>query len=197
MTIAYHVDRVGSLQPGKISTLPITGSIDAVSRFTEQYFPDGVSAVGAKRLDICPFGSYELPAFCAEAIFECVRMKEFPNMPSRFTSFFAARTQKEAVNWFNTLSYGGQSYPNAILWEVEYEKGYLLDARWRDIAVTKSQDGSSIVQNCFSFPLLWTNAQSFWSGEMCNVLEESLLELMLPLPVSVKNPLLIGEVELL
>lgn len=105
----YHIDRTGGIPgPGQLDNAWV------YSRHGSLYWEDK------------PVSEFTLvqDAF-TEHFFEAARMKEFPFMPSRFTSFFAC-DQAYFPAWWNTLV--KQDDPNLKVWEVEAVQAVRLDA---------------------------------------------------------------------
>jgi uncharacterized protein DUF2441 len=90
------VDRA-SHQPGAVlenvepSPTSYPGALEAI----RQRFPHGVSKHGAQYLRAWPHGELQA-GFAAEALCEAVRLAEYPEKPSRMTSWFAAESIEDA-----------------------------------------------------------------------------------------------------
>lgn len=119
--VLYHIDRAGTLQPGKDITLCPLDTLSGNCRDSEFFreFPDGVSHHGSNYIrETCPyfqsiniggidfadiksvFGRINtLNSSLMELTFELVRRSYFPKYPSRFQSLFAVKTIAEFEKW--------------------------------------------------------------------------------------------------
>lgn len=145
--LAYRVDRCGDMQVGEVlKTRSLEFNIPELNRSFVKRFPDGVSSHGWNYLYTTP-KIEESGLYFAELIYEDVRLTLFPELPSRYTSFFGFQTEQEAKSW--SLKNGYDVY------EVEYSKGIVLDMNlMAGVNVEK-----------LSIPAVMNHAMKYWSGE--------------------------------
>jgi Protein of unknown function (DUF2441) len=131
LAIFYHVDRTRSyLEQGGLlqnrNYAPRHYTADQITALRAD-FPFGLSKHGAVYLDRNT-ESDEL-AF-REWFLEYFRRQHHPNIPSRFSCYFACRTLEDA----NRLKSGGglkdQNWKNAAIWSVEAESVFSGDMNW-------------------------------------------------------------------
>ena len=174
MTKAFHIDRGQTLKPGILSLTSVS-NLDGDERFrsySAAMFPDGLSRAGLiYTLDI-PFayvdaeGMHIIDGYqrVREIELEYVRRLRFPDHPSRFQSFFAAKTKADTRLWLKELN-ANAAHPGYCVWEIQYDEcrpyAY-LDAAWRDIQLSDS-DHNRIIYSAYE-QHLWS--LSYWSGEI-------------------------------
>lgn len=177
--IAYHVDRSGNLRAGQVIALVKPEYAEPESKFITDLFPSGISKAGEAYLgelsplsDVCnpqsaPSGSFidllisstdtTLQRF-RELEFEYVRRLYFPHMPSRFQSFFGAKTIEEAKNWCGFFDKSRvQLYP---IWKFKVCGPFSeLDITWRD---WRKHDLQGIP--LYSMAVSHSFAFNYWNG---------------------------------
>jgi hypothetical protein len=165
--IAYHVDIKCSLRPN----IPICLQSPYLNRedslFWNELFPEGVSVFGFSvmknhKLNSEPlFMSQLINEFC----FEYVRRCKYPDMPSRFQSFFTCESIKDTKEWIRILNLHylkplQEPKKNPpVIWKVEIPDNSIgFDVTWRDIIPPKECPVS------FNFFDSYKRACQYWSG---------------------------------
>jgi hypothetical protein len=165
--IAYHVDLKGSLMPNMPIHLRTPWLTPENMPFWNELFPDGVSVFGFSLLESHNLNSEQV--FISQAInefnFEYVRRNKYPEMPSRFQSFFTCKSIEDAKKWASILNLSllkpqNQSKEASIVvWKVEVPDDSIeLDITWRDILYVDNGLTS------FNFFDTYKNACRYWSG---------------------------------
>lgn len=112
---AYHIDRDGTLQEGQIITLHKNNE---PSFLENTMFSDGISYHGFHYLNesIQNVGGNQTSFYILEYELELIRKAYFPNLPSRFQSFFAIKSIDEIQKWDGIFS------KNCTIWEIEFDE---------------------------------------------------------------------------
>ncbi|MEK3699367.1 hypothetical protein NYE33_20555 [Paenibacillus sp. FSL R10-2199] len=148
--IAYHIDRLGSLKAGETIRLrDVSLNPSILKDILDQRYPSGLSMHGDKYY-ATQANEGELQDILTENIYEYERRLHYPNLPSRFQSFFASETIETAMFWVSRIG-----LHNYNLWEVEFseDKYVKLDAAWLGID-----------KNNLSFPVAAYFSEKYWSG---------------------------------
>lgn len=111
----YHIDRVGRLNRGDKIELTCYNDVspEFLQRHVDSLFPEGISSHGEiyfLRNEMQAKGVSPI----IELVFEYVRRSNYSHLPSRFQSFFAFGSPKDAINF--SKKYGNSK---GTLWEVE------------------------------------------------------------------------------
>lgn len=133
----FHVDRANALQVGQTLTLTPWAAVEdkipdaALQQHVEELFPEGLSAHGLVYLfwqDGLAFpvhaGLYDGNAlsqirnYAIELVWEQIRAARFRELPPRFQSIFAWRSQADAARFVATRLAG----PSPPVWELEGEE---------------------------------------------------------------------------
>lgn len=162
--LAYRVDRCGDMEIGEVlKTTPVDFHISELNKSFGRRFPVGVSSHGWNYLYTTP-KIEESGLYFAELIYEDLRLSTFPQMPSRYTSFFTFQTEQEVKSW--SLKNGYDVY------EVEYEIGVVLDMN-----MTGSVDLQKV-----SIPSVMNQTIKYWSGEKT---ENPQMEVLMTAPIKI------------
>ena len=142
----FTVDREMSLRPNLLIKLVKYSDVkpQELQKHVNALFPQGVTSHGERYLLRGKTSAKGVSA-TIELLFEYVRRSLFPSHPSRFQSFFAYSTLKDAEAFKN--QYGK---PNSLIWEVEADNEFKADMRLLTLK------GSLLV--------LSYNAHRYWSG---------------------------------
>ncbi len=116
--IAYHVDRSGTLQPNQIIDLFKDVKINNI-------FDDYNNSFSNHGLNY--LNQYSDSAIW-ELCLEFIRLKHFPNYPSRLQSFFGVNSFEEALFWKGYIS--SMTTTNINICKIEFSKSFEFDARW-------------------------------------------------------------------
>lgn len=134
----YHIDRSKSLREGMTLTLDSFGT----SEHGRNYW--GSVDIGKPE---------RFKDFLVEHIFEEVRLRSFPDKPSRFKSLFACRPEDVDL-WIKKLS----ASPDVPIWEIETQSAQLFDAGFLDcFRVTDGEINFGNIERC---------AIMYWGGAM-------------------------------
>lgn len=179
----YHYDRRNSLN-AQVSLIeaksPINKYIEA-DMLIKSIFSNGINRMALTYLNECAFDDNNpnnQSTFIAEYIFETVRRLEYPDLPSRFTSIYAAKNLEELKYWIDVLQRNYTYDSNdANIKIVETEKFVYVDSCWRDFCIYS--DFHKLNLNPFLFHYY---ARQYWSGEMS---EEPKPEVLCGLPVTI------------
>lgn len=151
---AYHIDRDNTLQEGQIISLYKNNE----SSFLENtIFPDGLSYHGLHYLDesfqnLCG----NQPSFYVlEYELELIRKSYFPNLPSRFQSFFAIESIEENKKWDGIFS------DDCTIWEIEFDESNCIIRDSNLLQPTLKTENSNIV---FSPKDSFLYGYHYWSG---------------------------------
>ena len=168
----FHIDRLNSLKDKKLITcfndysFTLSNSSndledgveEEVIKLSNSTYPEGISEHGNHFLfrEACNDS-------LIESIFELVRQKDYPNMPSRFQSFFAVDIDG-LTKLRQSNSFKDTEYP---IYEVNADRYVRLDMNW-------------LAGTCF----LTINyfAQKYWSGEIS---KDPKIEYILIPPISI------------
>ena len=153
----YHIDRGHKLRAGQ--TLDLSrpnGDYQYQLKYIDALFNDGkVGMLG----NIYTYPDYANPKenhnYTQETIFELVRQKWFPDMPSRFQSFFSLGSLNDVSHWMSFFI--NESSDKPVIWEVEVEKIVTLDASWRDVKNTSTDFDAAF--SFYSATQYWSNAR--------------------------------------
>ena len=112
---AYHIDRNNSLFEGQIIELNKFEDVD--SFILRKMFPEGISYHGCHYLDESAQNiENNSPSFyILEYELELIRTAYFPNLISRYQSFFALETLDNIKEWSGILN------EDCTIWEVEFD----------------------------------------------------------------------------
>jgi len=153
----YHIDRGHKLSAGQILDLSRPNSDHSYQlQYIDALFDDGkVGMLG----NIYTYPNYSNPEenrnYAQETIFELVRQRWFPEMPSRFQSFFSIVSLSDTRHWLSFFI--NESSDKPTIWEVEVEKGTTLDASWRDFRNTNTYFDAAL--SFYSATQYWSKAQ--------------------------------------
>lgn len=117
--IAYHVDRKNLLSPNQIVTLsPVISANRPDSAIITDFFPEGLSCHGYHYI-VSP--SHPLPPghtsyYVMEYELELVRRSFFPNLPSRFQSFFALEKLDDLQQWDGIFD------SSNTIWKIQFDE---------------------------------------------------------------------------
>lgn len=142
--VLYHIDRKGEFhEPGIISLQPSGRSRHGDYYWKEKPMKDFSAVMNS----------------VTEHFFESIRLKHFPHMPSRFTSFFAC-TEEQIQPWISCFERQGLLIEN--IWKVEttsdcycldsallqtfwlYEDGLWFDPAFGEVCARAYWDSASI-----------------------------------------------------
>lgn len=171
----YSMDRRGLWLPDEIFSLrsPDFSFLDAHGVTVNKEllsceFEEGISAHGQDYLLANGVGDRtdlkSLRSTIMELVWELVRRKDFPLMPSRFTCIFGCETVSDVEAF--SKRYGG----TGPIYKVIADRCYKLDMSWLGWASPATQ--------------LWSNAISYWSGASSS---QPFWEYLVPLPVKIRN----------
>lgn len=175
--IAYHIDRTCSLTPSQIIELaPYPHENGSFSFMSKKFFQGNVSHHGFQYLADASLSS--LPSTnesIIEYTTELVRQSFFPEMPSRFQSFFALETIEDLLTWKDFLL-----TPDAKIFEIEFkeEQCVKLDSAFLPNALYSTNTLA------FSPSQNFEDAYKYWS--MCHT-EAPRYELLITPPVTIRN----------
>jgi hypothetical protein len=169
----YSMDRRGFWRPGEIFNLrsPDFDFLDAHiitidKELLSREFDKGISAHGQDYLLANGVGDgadlKSLRSTLMELVWELVRRKDFPLMPSRFTCIFGCDRVEEVESF--SKKYGGIG----PIYEVIADTYYKLDMSWLAWASPTTQ--------------LWSNAFNYWSGASSS---QPFWEYLVPLPAKI------------
>ena len=134
----YHIDRRRALCDGMTLTLNQFGN----SEHGHNYW----GRVKIEKAD-------RFKDFLVEHIFEEVRLRSFPDKPSRFKSLFACAPDDVGL-WIQKLS----ASPDTPIWEIETQSAQLFDAGFLDcFRITGGEVNFGDIERC---------AIMYWSGAM-------------------------------
>lgn len=155
--IAYHVDRENNLQKDQIITLYKNDSDN--SFFTNFMFPDGLSYHGLHYTNetLQNIGGNQASFYILEYELELIRRSYFPNLPSRYQSFFAIKTVDEISKWNDIFD---TSY---VIWKIEFEEAnYIIRDSNMLYSALKIENNISTfsAQNSFLF------GYNYWKGHI-------------------------------
>lgn len=163
----YTVDRFGSLNEGDVIDLQYHDDVNP-SHFQEHVdsmFSDGFSKHGDRYiLKSDSIGNVSSPAI--ELLFEYVRQAHFPNVTSRFQSFFACETQHEASLFRGRFGQGTEKIYE-VFTENEYFKGNMNLLNNNQTSLVCSYLG-----------------HEYWKGNTLNEFDD-FWEILLTLPVTI------------
>ena len=172
--ITYHIDRGHSLSDGQ--TLDLQKPYEDYPKHLEYIkalFPSGKVGMLGKKYTYPNYGdSADNHNYIQETIFELVRQKWFPDMPSRFRSFFSLESIEDVKHWLSFFVNDNATEP--IIWEVEVKDVLVLDAYWRDVRNTRTD-----LDPAHSFYA----ANQYWSKQHYH--ESPRLEILSSFPVKV------------
>lgn len=169
MNTFYAVDRTHQLAEGM--TISLTKYDDVQPNELQEHvdilFPDGFSVHGKRYLlENSSHGNISEPAI--ELLFEYVRQAHFPEITSRFQSFFACETLEDARTF--KIGFGDSE---SRIYEINTENSY-----FRGNMNLLDNSRTSLVCSYF--------AHDFWKGN-AGPIPHVFWELMLELPVTVGN----------
>ena len=137
--IVYHIDRAGSLHAG----MTFFDDSDGLTRHGEKYW----HAIPVT--DVSALNDYII-----EHVFEEIRLKFYPDKPSRFSSVFACADLNQLNLWGSHLKIP-QDCP---VWEIETPTLFVADsALLRCLVDTREQ-------KVFDFSLARAFAHEYWQG---------------------------------
>ena len=125
MTHYFTVDREKTLRSGQRINLVKYSNVNPqeLQNHVSYLFPQGVTSHGERYLL-----RGETPAMGVEPIieilFEYVRRSQFPLCPSRFQSFFACETLRDAEEFKKRYS-----KPENLIWEVDAKRAFKADLK--------------------------------------------------------------------
>ena len=169
----YHVDRANTLTAGQIIDYRqanlASDAPDYLKTGIEKFFEGGISRHGQEYLQrpILVSGNpitVESDTYL-EVILELIRQKMYPDLPSRYQSFFAYGSIDQAKAWFNP----NLPYITTSIWEVESEKSCKFDIGWL-------KTGRNVAES-FHYAI------NYWEGNTYTEAPEP--EYLLKLPVKV------------
>ena len=170
--IAYHIDRAGSLQIGQTIQPFIQDNIYRVPHLSNW----GLSVVEDPLTAIETINTHNI-----EVQAENIRKDKFPDMPSRFSSFFGIQELEHLSLWRNILHFTN----DAKVYEISYE-GFapLLDAKFLNVKACNDifNDKPCLQSEIERTIKLIESIYLYWSGA-CS--KNPLPELLIPLPVTV------------
>ena len=169
------MDRRGSLRAGQVVTLrsPDFSTLDALQVAVDKdlisrEFGGGISAHGQAYLLANGVGDKAelkvLRSTVMEIVWELVRRKDFPQLPSRCVSIFGCETIQDAE------AFGVRYAGTGPIFEVLANRYYRLDMNWLEWASPVAQ--------------LWSRAYNYWSGTSSS---KPFWEYVVPLPTKVGN----------
>ncbi len=130
-----------------LTPAPFMADFGVNAAITRRY-PSGVSSHGAQYLTGCPVDDAQRVSWAAEAVWEGVRASEFPDKPSRMTSWFACETLEDAH------AFAGQFRFNQFvdIWRAE---------------ATVTHRGNMSLLNAIGVPVAVAHerAAAYWRGE--------------------------------
>lgn len=155
--IFYHVDRLGLLQENQTILLSkdFPHYLNSYKKTILKLYPDGLSNHGLQygTIPIQPINQYELHLRenqIIENIFELNRQIYFPNILSRFQSFFCFKSLKEAIDFFSNEL---ETYPNIQIFEINTSDKniFIGDMQWLN--------GTTVIT-------AHENSIKYWSGTL-------------------------------
>ena len=158
--IAYHVDRLKQLSPGDAISLTTRHDLDLLS-----LYPAGLSRHGIRYMsEIFGASFQEMTNWNTELLFELFRRAHFPNLPSRYQSFFVCQSKDELEKW----NFDG----NVVMVRFENAHVFQADASYLIGPIGRLEDGSFL----FDQTSLSEKAFAYWSGSFSqNPLPEMLV----------------------
>ena len=180
--IFYHIDHTGRLKPGMFLE-PNTTRLSFENWLPEVYvsvcatFSSGLSNFGARAL--LPTTRPEIvPQHILEFILEVVRLRSFPSLPSRLSSFFGTRdVPSSSDRWIERLSADASRFR---VFACESDRVYTVDAACLDIpnledfvpgCALRPPQPSDSAPSILSFPAAYVHAaRQYWLS--CRLLDD-------------------------
>ena len=158
--IAYHADRSKQLSPGDVISLTPRPDLDLLS-----LYPAGLSWHGIRYMsEVQGISFQEMTNWNTELLFELFRRAHFPNLPSRYQSFFVCQNKDELEKW----NFDG----NVVVVQFENAHVFQADASLLRGSVGRYEDGSFL----YDQTSLSEKAFAYWSGSFSeNPLPEMLV----------------------
>lgn len=151
--IAYHIDRTNSLTEGQIVRLfPV---ISEYPFMAHKMFPNGISVHGFHYINekVQHEGDNSPAFYTLEYELELIRRCYFPNLPSRYQSFFALESPDDIILWKNMFP------SDCTIWEVEFDEEQCIkrDARLLtpSISLNVPKPYASISESFYYCGLYW------------------------------------------
>lgn len=177
--IAYHVDREQSLAKGQIVGFYKNESDN--SFMTANMFPDGLSYHGLHYTDesLQNVGGNNASFYILEYELELIRRIYFPNLPSRYQSFFAVENIDELKKWGSILD------KNNTVWKIEFKDNNFIkrDSNLLIPALSNSQNNIN-----FSAKESFFYYYSYWNGDTTS---NPRFELLIKPPIKIIDKILV------
>lgn len=159
--IAYHVDMFGKLRPGmelnrSVQWSTSQCSADLISQAARLLHPDGVMCFGARFLTQSQTADQRnMQTF--DLALELIRALHFPDIPSRLTCLFAARSPSKCLEWIETIRTSSERTCAPCVYEVSCERVFAADASALDFSNKPNAD--------FGFPAsMLVSALRYWES---------------------------------
>ena len=150
----YHLDRDNMLKDKAFMTLLPEPSdcLGSMSELLEGLFPLGLSSHGEKyfyNTTLLEKSSDKV----AELIFEYIRLKWFPHLPSRYQAYFAFLSYEDLIKspLFDISRY---------IYEIETDNYFIADMNLLSGAFFRFEDA-----NYTNIPIVAERAKQYWSGQ--------------------------------
>lgn len=178
--IAYHVDRSNSLSPNQIVILtPVISESRPDSAVITDLFPDGLSHHGFHYIDspaqLSPpeRASY----YVMEYELELVRRSFFPNLPSRFQSFFALEKLEDLRQWDGIFDRSN------TIWKIQFDESQSVRLDSNLLLPTLKEPSAENNQSIFFSPgMAFFHQHKYWNGEIS---DSPRFELLIKPPVQI------------
>lgn len=119
--------------------------------------------INADNLDVISGYVFNQSRAVRETIAELVRVKEFPNLPSRFSCLYVSKTLEDALKWKENFE--------------SFDRKVLQLIRLRTDRPSFTSDAALLPKvNGESFDKKIVQARRYWSGELTGEMEETLID---------------------
>lgn len=158
---AYHIDRRNSLTIGRLVTLDKSIKMEPsiLQTILDERYPDGFSHHGDNDFTrLSDRGS--AGQFVHEAIYEYERKLYFPEMNSRYQSFFGLKTKEDVTKWLSLFTQKNLDLAkNYTIWEID-----TLDSKVNELDSVHLGGGTLEALEKFSPVVVAYHATNYWSG---------------------------------
>lgn len=173
--IAYHVDRLGSLQVGQT----ISGfnddnifNLSAISHWGRAIIDSPKSSF---------FDASDINTYNIEIHAEAIRKRFFPEMISRFSAFFAVPSLDILSSWKSVLNYSDKS----TIYEISFSnRSHLLDGRFLNQNFSQMHSTENPLEFFDEILEAENELYNYWSGVFS---ADSLPELLIEFPVTIER----------
>lgn len=174
--IAYHIDRNNTLKKGDVIEL-IKPTIEDQTGLLCNFLPhDGLSNHGWHYLidyKLQNTNGNKTEYYIMEYELELIRKVYFPDLVSRFESFFAISSIDEISKWRGILS------ENDTIWQIEFDESQSI-MRDSNFLIP----GLDLQTHMFEPIISFTNGYRYWSGKKTN---NPRMELLIKPPIKIIN----------